>query len=215
MKHTTKNHGKHNGRNSNEIVNLRREIIFEIYRKYGFSLNTTILMNELKQELPKHDICCPSTTTLQRDRNALKEKYNRTFSLKKRQGQLISHKKYIASPFEQLSDIIRYYFHQFRIKTENINFILPAIQLDLFETNLDTFLQNLDNSGLNDTDMVYVYIIFTKNGLSEFVCTAFKQKYQKILFTTSHDYCAEFALEYQDLREISSGMMKIITCQEF
>lgn len=196
---------KCNGRNSNEIIKKRRDIIESIFKEYNYTISKSAFESELFPRLKEADIPKPSPTTLQRDRNALEKDSSRSFSFSKKNITFTPHAK--ATTMELITEITHNNIRQYRIESCFASFVLNDTEFYSFSEKWNNLLTTYDEDNEKcDDDILYVFLIFKITGLSEYICSTFKELFPEILFTTSHDYCSEFAIEIKDFLKVTEPL---------
>lgn len=222
---TSKNNHKKNGftegRQSLEKKNERQAIGLGIIREHDFKL-TKRQFHKLYYEaiISDPDTANITIQTVYSDRIAIEKeirKDNPGFKFESNphisNTRLLEENKNIPISYDIVKRI-----QDIRLEINGHSYSLYNKKTNLFKKGRIAFVDNQIkeitsiNTTCDDSYMIHLYLIFDVKryqGVEDYMCSFYKEKLNYILYTSSHNYCAEIVTEYCNLELLITDTWKI------
>lgn len=198
------------GRSSKAAINQRIELGERIIKQANYKITKNSFLTKYEKRLQAtENLTCPTKNTLRRDMdiivgNIRKQRINFEFEDSNEIMQTNSEKASI-----DIGDTICDSIKQIRLSIYGFNHILfssdktTLTSKKLFEKkaqkSLEEEFQKISIKPDGRT-MTHLYIIFNLSGFEHYVSSFYRENYNQVLYTSTHDYCSEIVFEYKNLK---------------
>lgn len=208
------------GRSSKEKINQRIEVGERIIKQANYKISQKSFLEKYETKIQSMDtLVCPTRNTLKKDidtiiGNIRKQKPNFEFEEPDSKSEMHPEEKAI-----QIGDTICDSIKQIRLSIRGYDHILFTSDKTTL-TNSKQFEKNTRKKLNNDfekspvqpynTSMAHLYIIYNQSGFEHYVSSFYRDNFDGVLYTSSHEYCSEIVFEYRKLKVILKNTFLIL-----
>lgn len=198
------------GRSSKATIKQRLEIGERIIKQANYRISKQAFLEKYEKKLKSMENSkCPTINTLRRDAEIIVSnirKQNLNFEFRETDTEIDGTELSI-----EIGNTICDSIKQVRVSVYGYNHILftsGKTKLKSKKTFGKTAQEKLEEEFQknsiqpNNTAMAHLYIIFNMTGFEHYVSNFYKENFQNVLYTSTHEYCSEIVFEYKKLKSI-------------